>query len=466
MEVCHNCKNKSAEYKCDICRRTYCQQCDLYIHSFSSKNYHSRTNLFSKSSPVQNFENSKNKYTTDKNGFYVYTGNSNLNYSFYKNKKNPLFEETKEEIDLQNKNNYKINKDNYEFDSDNKKSLSPEKLNYIKKTYNLDSDDENNNKIPISVNPLSDMDTLNESSSNLKKNKSFNSCMAKNNLLQVDEKLRLIKKISQLNCELSNTRSDIDQKIDILHDHLHLFHEANKKEMNKLNYKNINEINMISSQKDTLLKHLRDVINDQNEVIEKLTAKKKKLQDSIEENKFLIEKYSTEKNNYLKEKENSEKIYKTKKEMLEERHEIEMQKIRKDYDTELDRLNEKYRNNKIEYLNEIKKGNEMIEDFKLQGQKQIEVLSKDINILQNQNDIKNKEVNDMITNNKTLKESLDNYNGRFDDANEKLRENQEQKEMMKKIYDEALNELMKRKKENEKLHGLMYGKFFDYKNLV
>ena len=466
MEVCHNCKNKSAEYKCDICRRTYCQQCDLYIHSFSSKNYHSRTNLFSKSSPVQNFENSKNKYTTDKNGFYVYTGNSNLNYSFYKNKKNPLFEETKEEIDLQNKNNYKINKDNYEFDSDNKKSLSPEKLNYVKKTYNLDSDDENNNKIPNSVNPLSDMDTLNESSSNLKKNKSFNSCMAKNNLLQVDEKLRLIKKISQLNCELSNTRSDIDQKIDILHDHLHLFHEANKKEMNKLNYKNINEINMISSQKDTLLKHLRDVINDQNEVIEKLTAKKKKLQDSIDENKFLIEKYSTEKNNYLKEKENSEKIYKTKKEMLEERHEIEMQKIRKDYDTELDRLNEKYRNNKIEYLNEIKKGNEMIEDFKLQGQKQIEVLSKDINILQNQNDIKNKEVNDMITNNKTLKESLDNYNGRFDDANEKLRENQEQKEMMKKIYDETFNELMKRKKENEKLHGLMYGKFFGYKNLV
>jgi hypothetical protein len=466
MEVCHNCKNKSAEYKCDICRRTYCQQCDLYIHSFSSKNYHSRTNLFSKSSPVQNFENSKNKYTTDKNGFYVYTGNSNLNYSFYKNKKNPLFEETKEEIDLQNKNNYKINKDNYEFDSDNKKSLSPEKLNYVKKTYNLDSDDENNNKIPLSVNPLSDMDTLNESSSNLKKNKSFNSCMAKNNLLQVDEKLRLIKKISQLNCELSNTRSDIDQKIDILHDHLHLFHEANKKEMNKLNYKNINEINMISSQKDTLLKHLRDVINDQNEVIEKLTAKKKKLQDSIDENKFLIEKYSTEKNNYLKEKENSEKIYKTKKEMLEERHEIEMQKIRKDYDTELDRLNEKYRNNKIEYLNEIKKGNEMIEDFKLQGQKQIEVLSKDINILQNQNDIKNKEVNDMITNNKTLKESLDNYNGRFDDAHEKLRENQEQKEMMKKIYDETFNELMKRKKENEKLHGLMYGKFFGYKNLV
>jgi hypothetical protein len=91
---------------------------------------------------------------------------------------------------------------------------------------------------------------------------------------------------------LSNTRCSIDQKIDILHDHLHRFDEANRKEMNQLNYINLNEINMISSQKDTLLKHLKDVINDQNEVIEKLIAKQKKLQDSIKENNFLINKYT------------------------------------------------------------------------------------------------------------------------------------------------------------------------------
>ena len=152
--------------------------------------------------------------------------------------------------------------------------------------------------------------------------------------------------------------------------------------------------------------------------------------------------------------------------MLEKRHEIEMEKIRKDYDTELERLNEKYRNTKIEYLNEIKKGNEIIEDFKIQGQKQVEVLSNDIDILQNQNDIKNKEVNDMIKNNKTLKESLDNFNGRFDEANEKYRDNKEQKEMLKKIYDESKNEMMKRKKENQKLHGLMYGRFFENKKAI
>ena len=465
MEVCHNCKSKTAEYKCDICRRSYCQQCDQYIHSFSSKNYHSRTNIISKSSPIINYENSKYKYTTDKNGFYVYTGNTNLNYSLYNNKRNPLFEETKDENYRGNINNsYKILKESLV--ENTMKALSPEIGNYVKKTYNLENDEENNNKLPIASNQISSCDTLNESNPSIKRNKSFNSLTAKNNLILLDEKLCLMKQISQLNCELSNTRSDIDQKIDILHDHLHLYNEAHKKEMNRLNYKNLNEINMISSQKDTLLKHLKDVINDQNEVIQKLLNKKKKLQESIKENKFLIDKYTTEKNNYIKEKENSENIYKAKKEMLEERHEIEMQKIRNDYDTELDRLNEKYRNTKLEYLNEIKKGNDMIEDFKSQGQKQVEVLSKDVDILKSQNDIKNKEVNDMINSNKDLKKSLDDCNGRFDEANEKYRDNKEQKDIMKKIYDESKNEMMKRKKENEKLHGLMYGRFFENKKPI
>jgi hypothetical protein len=72
-----------------------------------------------------------------------------------------------------------------------------------------------------------------------------------------------MKKISQLNCELSNARSNIDQKIDVLHDHINCINDLNKKEMIELNYKNLNEINIIQSQKDTLIKHLKAVMNDQ-----------------------------------------------------------------------------------------------------------------------------------------------------------------------------------------------------------
>ena len=67
--------------------------------------------------------------------------------------------------------------------------------------------------------------------------------------------------------------------------------------MVELNNKNINEINNISSQKDTLIKHLKDVLNDQEETLQKLLKKKKKLEDDINENKYLIEKYTNEKNN-------------------------------------------------------------------------------------------------------------------------------------------------------------------------
>ena len=92
MDNCHNCKNKQAEYYCDICRRSYCKQCDLYIHSLSSKIKHERRKLYgiSQNKPYQT---ARNKYITDENGLYVYTGNTNKNYtSLNRINRNPLFE--------------------------------------------------------------------------------------------------------------------------------------------------------------------------------------------------------------------------------------------------------------------------------------------------------------------------------------------------------------------------------------
>lgn len=466
MENCENCKNNQAEYNCDVCRRSYCEQCDKYIHSFSSKNKHRRTKLFYKTAPIKPYETSRNKYITDENGFYVYTGNINRNYSsLYKNNKNPLFERGNE--------NYKKISENdnyYGYLSPRpnhikpKKYLSPNKDDLPKKTYNLDYNDDNiynsdYNKLSLSPQQLSASDSLNDTNQSLKRTKSFNSTIARNNLISYDEKIRLMKKISQLNCELSNARSDIDQKLDILHDHLHNYNEANKKEMIELNYKNINEINIISSQKDTLIKHLRDVMNDQEETIQKLLKKKSKLEEEINENKFLIDKYTTERENYIKEKENNEILYNEKKNMLEQRHECEMQKIRNDYDNELQRLSNKYKQTKTEYLNEIQKGNDIIEEFKIKGQKEVELLSNDIDNLQNENNIKNKEQENIISKNKDLKKSLDDFLGRFDETNMKYKNSKDERERIMKSYNDARNEVKRRKKENEKLHDLKYGRF-------
>ena len=306
---------------------------------------------------------------------------------------------------------------------------------------------------------MSANDTLNETSQSLKKNKSFNSSFGLGNLISYDEKIRLMKKISQLNCELSNASSDIDRKIDILNEHMNNVKEANKKEMNELNYKNINEINIISSQKDTLIKHLKEVMKDQEETIQKLLRRKKNLEEEINDSKYLIEKYTTEKENYIKEKENNEILYKEKKNLLEQRHESEVQKIRNDYDSELDRLLTKYGQTKSEYLNEIKKGNEIIEDFRLRSQKEADLISSDIQNLQNENDIKNKEQEDIINKNNELKKSNDDYNAKYDEEIAKYKNNKDEREKMRKSFSSFQNELQIRKRENDKLHRIKYGRF-------
>ena len=483
MEVCHNCKNKKSEFNCDICKRSYCKQCDLYIHSFSSKKNHIRRKLFYNTAPIKEYESSRtNRYTTDENGFYIYTGNTNRNYSsLYKNNINHLFEKENNKYTSppkfsKNRNFYEnlspnlnprtkqinINKYNEQF-SPNINKIQNEN---IKMTYNYDSHEDeynnynlNNNKLSLSPAQLSSSDSLNDTNHSFKRTKSFNSTQARNNLISFDEKLRLMKKISQLNCELSNARSDIDQKLDILHDHLHNYNEANKKEMIELNYKNINEINIISSQKDTLIKHLKDVINDQEETIQKLLKKKKKIEDDINENKYLIEKYTAEKNNYIKEKETNEILYNEKKNMLEQRHESELQKIRNDYDNEFERLSNKYKQTKSEYINEIKKGNEIIEDFKIKGQKEIELLSSDVDNLQNVNNIKNKEQENIINNNRDLKKNLDDFHGKYDEINMKYKNSNDEREKILKSFNDAQDLVKRRKKENTKLHDLKYGRF-------
>ena len=376
MEICHRCKKEVAEYNCDTCRRLYCEQCDLYIHSLTSKQKHSRKKL--------------NELT---------------------------------------------------------RTLSPKKNN----------DDEN--KLSLSPQQLSLSETLDETDSSLKKNKSFSSLKALNNLNYFEEKIKLLKQISQLNIELSNTRNNIDQKLDIINDHLHKFNNENKNKIIELNYKNIKEINLISSQKITLIDHLKNVMNDQEETIQKLLKKKTKLEEEINTNKYLIEKYITEKNNLIKEKENNKIAYNEKKNLLEKTHNFELQNLKNDYNNELERLLNIYNQSKLEYLNEIKKGNDMIENYKSKGKKEIELINDQIENLQKENNIKYKEKEDIIYNNNKLEQSLNNLNEVYDETYRKYKINKDTREKIKNNFNEAQKEVKTRRKENTKLHDLKYGRF-------
>jgi tryptophanase len=74
MEICHKCKDKQSEYNCDICKGSYCKECDLFIHSFSSKKNHYRNKIFYNQPSNKAYDTSRKKYTTDENGVLTIEG--------------------------------------------------------------------------------------------------------------------------------------------------------------------------------------------------------------------------------------------------------------------------------------------------------------------------------------------------------------------------------------------------------
>ena len=71
-------------------------------------------------------------------------------------------------------------------------------------TYNFENNEDdynnynlNNNKLSLSPAQISDSDSLNDANHSFKRTKFFNSTQTRNNLISFDEKIRLMKKISQ-----------------------------------------------------------------------------------------------------------------------------------------------------------------------------------------------------------------------------------------------------------------------------
>ena len=144
---------------------------------------------------------------------------------------------------------------------------------------------------------------------------------------------------------------------------------------------------------------------------------------------------------------------------MKEAHNFELQNLKNDYNNELERLLNIYNQSKLEYLNEIKKGNEIIEDYKLKGTKEIELINDSIDNLQNKNNIKCKEQEDIINNNIKLEQSLNDINLIYEETYNKYKINKDTRERIKKNFNEAQKEVKTRRKENTKLHDLKYGRF-------
>ena len=261
MSLCPNCKFNIQKYRCEICNCSYCIRCDSYIHSFPTKRSHLRRYI-----TINNFNSN-----IQSNISYL-TNNSNLNS---KNNIIDGFDKTEEQEQekLPYNENVPIKNDN------NEKTQEQQNVFFYSQT-KFDQKDINEKNEEIE----------DEKEHNKDYNKEYDKEYENEYDLNNDIEQEIFsKKISNLGSEIMDAKENFDNKIEDLHEYFLLINENQKAKMNELNEKNLKEINMISNEKDTQVQRLKEILEEQIEIINQLKDENNNLKNIYDGNKKEIE---------------------------------------------------------------------------------------------------------------------------------------------------------------------------------
>ena len=174
------------------------------------------------------------------------------------------------------------------------------------------------------------------------------------------------KKISSLGDEIIYAKENFDNKLEALHEHFHIINENQKLKMNELNKKNLEEINMLSSEKGIQIQRLKEIIDEQLDIINQLQDENNNLKNIYNENKKDIEKLNLEKQKTIEENNKMEEMNNQKMKELLKINEEEKSKLIEEYNEELSKLKDRYFQNeelfKAAFNEKQKTLNEYIEE--------------------------------------------------------------------------------------------------------
>lgn len=372
MDPCRRCKNNLAVYECPICRCSYCAECDYYVHSFTSKKSHKRNLKNQNTNPLT---------TSNENKFnYNYPSLLSTNVSTFRN------------------NTTNIQK--------NFQSPKCEKDDINEKNIFFYSQSPNNNFSPKHNEDIYEMDH-NE----------------------------IVNKISSLGTKINDTRDDLDQKIDHLHQHFHIMDENQKNEILELNYKNLKEINAISDDKDVQINRLEEIIQDQLNTIKELQLANENFQNKFQKNKEEINELYNEREKLLKENKQIEETYTEKLENVKNDNNSKIETIKNDYEDIYKSESEKIDNQKSKYNSLLSEKETNLNNLVGSNNEEIKKLEENILELEKSNIL-------IKQNKKDLKDNA-----------EKLLKECESREHQKRLYEEQLSretEELKRMKTDAK----------------
>ena len=329
MSLCQRCYKTSSVYDCIICKGSYCLSCDAYIHSFPTKRNHTRRMI----------DISQTMITTQK-----------------KNTSSPfVYNSTEQESTKAFQQETDTNIDN--------------NINIIKETLPIyDSNIGKNNNVYFSE--------------NLK--------YEEGPYIDIDEKYlkgttNIANKIEELTSNISNTKLNINERIDILHEHIHKSDEDHKNEMINLNSRNLKEINDISSEKDAEIKQLQAIIEKQKEKINELKNININLEETLDNCKKIKDRCLSEKEEIFYEKKRLENFYVKDLDEMQFAQEEEKKKLINGYEDKFNLVNNENHEYKGKLINELRDVQMRYDQLREEHEKNIEKLNMNKSRLEQEN---------------------------------------------------------------------------------
>ena len=387
MSLCPNCKFNIQKYSCEICNCSYCIRCDSYIHSFPTKRSH-----------LRRYITINNLAPNIQSNIPYLANNSNLNS---KNNIVDDFDKNEEQENLPYNDNIPVISDNNEKNKEQQNIFFYSQSKFDKKdtkekNEEIEDDKEYNKDYYKEYDKEYEYEYENEYDLNN----------------DIEQEI-FSKKISNLGSEIMDAKENFDNKIEDLHEYFLLINENQRAKMNELNEKNLKEINMISNEKDIQVQRLKEILEEQIEIINQLRDENNNLKNIYDENKKEIESLNFDK---LKLIEENKKIEETNMKKISEImaiNEQEKTKLISDYNEELLKIKNKYDKTEDQFENNFKEKQRIVNDYIEEIDKEKNDLSIMINSLIADNKNKNKETEKLKEKNEELGKIYNEREGQY-----------------------------------------------------
>lgn len=454
--LCHRCKTQKGLIHCDECIKGgfYCESCDNYLHSLPSKKEHKRY----LEEPINNQQlpQYNSTYSISPNPY----DNSQLPPTSIYNTNNAV-NNTNTQIPP---TVYNTNTPNYS-DTYGNNYLSYQ-LNY-QNNFNQNPSNEYNSYSDTPSNQNESNSIIYNMPDNDKplKPEAYPTQVYINEIKNIYEKERgdLILKLEDLQRMLDETKREMGNRIDFLHNNLEETHKNHEMEITCVNNDHFSEMSDIITDKDNQLQALADELQNERRANQEIKSKIVDTDAQLKEHKMvynqMIDEYNIKIDEAKKEKEDTEDFYRKKIEELKELHQKEKDTIIKSYEMAIEKLNQTYLENKSKFNTYIEERENYIKETTADQEKEKEDLMNEL-----------KEEREKEENLKNDWDSLEELNKQRVEELKELREEyqqlQDDNSMLdkegKKLFNEATflgQAIQGLKKKKDALNNIIYGKF-------